>query len=89
MDFSFFGLILLKGTPYVLEYNVRLGDPETQAIMLRIETDLLDLFDNMRKGTLSETNLKISSKTAAVVTLAAKGYPNTYKKRGAYAEYPS
>ena len=78
--FLFFGLILLKGTPYVLEYNVRLGDPETQAIMLRIETDLLDLFDNMRKGTLSETNLKISSKTAAVVTLAAKGYPNTYKK---------
>ena len=78
--FLFFGLMNKKGLPYVIEYNVRMGDPETEAVMLRIESDFLELLDAASKKTLESKEIKISPKTAASVMLVSAGYPEAYKK---------
>lgn len=66
--------------PHVIEYNVRMGDPETESVIPRIESDLIDLFEGVATQTLSEKKLKISDKTAATVMIVAGGYPGEYLK---------
>jgi phosphoribosylamine---glycine ligase len=77
--FIFFGLILVKGDPYVIEYNCRLGDPETEVILPRLKSDLLDLFDGIATDTLSERDVEIDPKSAGTVMLVSGGYPEEYK----------
>lgn len=78
--FIFIGLMNCGGEPMVIEYNVRMGDPETEVVIPRITSDIVDLFDGIANGTLDEKELTISSKTAATVVCVAGGYPETYKK---------
>ena len=78
--FIFFGLMKVGGDPYVVEYNCRLGDPETEVIVPRIQSDLLHLFENMGAGLLSEYHLQIDPKTCSTVMLVSEGYPGNYAK---------
>lgn len=78
--FVFIGLMNVDGDPFVIEYNVRMGDPETEVVMPRIEGDLLDLFSLCAKGELHSAKVKISSKTATTVILVSGGYPDNYEK---------
>jgi len=83
IDFSgfiFFGLIKVKGNPYLIEYNVRLGDPETESLIPRLENDLLDLFFAVGEKHLDEKTVQFSSKTTASVMLVSGGYPEAYEK---------
>ncbi|MFH0999936.1 MAG: phosphoribosylamine--glycine ligase [Bacteroidota bacterium] len=77
--FIFFGLIKVKGNPFVIEYNVRLGDPETESIIPRVDNDLLDLFVAASQNKLNEKTINISSKTAASLMLVSGGYPEDYE----------
>ena len=77
--FIFFGLILVKGDPYVIEYNCRLGDPEAEVILPRLKSDLLDLFDGIATDTLSERDVEIDAKSAGTVVLVSGGYPDSYE----------
>ncbi|MFZ1688823.1 MAG: phosphoribosylamine--glycine ligase [Flavobacteriales bacterium] len=76
--FIFMGLMNVNGEPYVIEYNVRLGDPETQVVLPRLRSDLLDLFEGIASGTLSERHVDVDDRTAVSVVLAADGYPGEY-----------
>ncbi|MCG8307067.1 MAG: phosphoribosylamine--glycine ligase [Cytophagales bacterium] len=78
--FIFIGLMNVHGDPYVIEYNVRMGDPETQVVMPRINNDLIDLMEATADGKLSEYALDIDPKTASTVVMVAGGYPDTYDK---------
>jgi phosphoribosylamine--glycine ligase len=78
--FIFFGLMKVGGDPYVIEYNCRLGDPETEVIIPRIKSDLLHLFDSLATGLLSEYDLVIDERAASTVILASEGYPGDYEK---------
>jgi phosphoribosylamine--glycine ligase len=75
----FIGLMLTAGGPKVLEYNVRFGDPETQAILVRLESDLVRVFQAIIDGTLREVSVEWSSQSSACVVLASAGYPGPYK----------
>jgi phosphoribosylamine--glycine ligase len=70
----------VAGDPYVIEYNVRMGDPETESVLPRLECDLVDLFLGVANGNLAEKSFSISPKTAVTVMLVAGGYPEDYKK---------
>ena len=78
--FLFFGLIKVNDNPYVIEYNVRMGDPETEVVVPRIESDLLDLFHGIATKTLNEKEIKIKKDAAVTVMLVAGGYPESYEK---------
>jgi phosphoribosylamine--glycine ligase len=78
--FVFFGLINVQGQVKVIEYNCRLGDPETEAILPRFESDILEAFTAMDNGNLNQYSVKIDSKSAATIILVSGGYPKSYKK---------
>jgi phosphoribosylamine--glycine ligase len=78
--FVFFGLINTTKGPKVIEYNVRMGDPETEVVIPRLETDIIDLFIAMHNGTLDEISVAVNPQTAATVMAVSGGYPGSYEK---------
>ena len=78
--FIFLGLMNDGGNPYVIEYNVRMGDPETEAVMTRIEGDFADMLEACAKGCLNEVRYAKSDKTAVTVMMVSGGYPEAYEK---------
>lgn len=80
VGFIFIGLMNVNGDPFVIEYNVRMGDPETQSVLPRIQNDFVELLSATGNGTLDEIELQIDSKTAASVVLVSGGYPGNYTK---------
>ncbi len=78
--FLFIGLMNMEGEPYVIEYNVRMGDPETQSVLSRIDSDLLEILEGSANGTLHEKSFSVSPQTATTVVMVAGGYPEAYEK---------
>ncbi|MDD2984109.1 MAG: phosphoribosylamine--glycine ligase [Crocinitomicaceae bacterium] len=78
--FIFFGIINVKGDPFVIEYNCRLGDPETEVIIPRLKSDLLDLFEGVATNTLSERDVQFEDRSAATIMMVSGGYPEEYQK---------
>lgn len=78
--FIFFGLIEVQGEPFVIEYNCRMGDPETEVVLPRLKNDLVQLFENCAKGTLGRVRIRADKKFATTIFLVSGGYPDHYEK---------
>ena len=78
--FVFFGLMNVGGDPYVIEYNVRMGDPETEVVMPRLKTDILTLFEEMAHGQLEKAAFELDDRFCTTVVLVSQGYPGSYEK---------
>lgn len=87
--FIFIGLMNVDGDPYVIEYNVRMGDPETESVLPRLESDLVDLLQGVAQGNLAERSFTLSAKTAATVMLVSGGYPGPYESGKAISNIES
>lgn len=87
--FIFVGLMSVAGEPFVIEYNVRMGDPETQSVLPRIQGDLLDLLEGVGQGNLNQRSFAVSDQTAATVVIVSGGYPGNYESGKAIANLNS
>ena len=78
--FLYAGLMINKGEPYLIEYNIRMGDPECQVLMMRLKTDLLEIINCATKNKISKINILWDKKSCITIVLCAKGYPSNYIK---------